>query len=150
MFNEKLLKISILFIAVLIVTGLISINLLTDTSPSPSYTSSPKKIKASNTSTDAKEVNLDTIFITIRSNHYKILKADFAFKMKNEKDKKALEKNMESVRSATLQYIASRDSQSLSTQKGKDALMEELISMIKESFGYEIETIYIKNFILSP
>jgi len=150
MFNEKLLRISLLFIAVLIVTGVVTINLLVDDGTSPSYTSSPKMVKANNTSTDAKEVNLDTIFITIRSNNYKILKGDFAFKMKREKDKKALEANMQSVRSAVLQYIAARDSQNLVTQKGKDALIEELISLIYEQFGYEIETIYIKNFILSP
>lgn len=149
-FNDKLVRIFFIFIGTLLVVGLFTIGFLLDDDTKRMYTSSPKPTKVTNISTDEKEVNLDTIFITIRADKYKILKADFAFKMKRESDKKALNKNMESVRNFILQHLASRDSNKLSTQKGKDELLEELKELMYEHFGYEIETIYIKNFTLSP
>jgi flagellar FliL protein len=42
------------------------------------------------------------------------------------------------------------DANGLETVSGKERLKEELIDMLESTFGYEIETIYIKNFILSP
>jgi len=38
----------------------------------------------------------------------------------------------------------------LDTLEGKERLKSELMGMIEENFGYEVETIYLKNFILSP
>lgn len=150
MFNERLLRISLLFIAFLIVLGTVTIKFMLNDSKDPQYTTSPKQIKASNMSTDAKEVDMDTIFIPIRAEKYKILKADFALKLKKESDKRALKSNMDNVRSTILQYLASIDANRLGTIQGKDALKAELISLLQETFGYEIETIYFKNFILSP
>jgi len=150
MFNEKLLRLSLLFIAFLIVLGSVTIKFMLNDNEQPQYTTSPKQTKASNMSTDAKEVDLDTIFIPIRAEKYKILKADFALKMIKESDKRALKNNMDNVRSTILQYLASIDANRLGTIQGKDALKEELISLLEETFGYEIETIYFKNFILSP
>ena len=150
MFNEKLLKISLVFIVFLLIAGFITLNYLIDDSKKPMYTSSPTTMKVSNVSTDTKELNLDTIFINVRSEKYKILKTDIAFKMKNESQRKALQSNMESVRNAVLQYLNTMDANGLEKPSGKERLKEELIDMIQEKFGYQIETIYIKNFLLSP
>lgn len=150
MFNEKLLRLSLLFIAFLIVLGTVTIKFMLNDNEQPQYTTSPKQAKVSNISTDTKELNLDTIFIPIRAEKYKILKADFALKLKKESDKKALQNSMDSLRNTILQYLASIDANRLGTIQGKDALKEELISLLEETFGYEIETIYFKNFILSP
>lgn len=151
MFNDKLLKFSLAFIAILIIVGLITINaVLSDDESKPSYTEAPKVGKVTNLSTDQKEVNLDTIFINIRANNYKILKTDMAFKMKNPNSKKAVQANMDNVRNAILQYLSSMDANKLNTEKGKEQLKQEIIDMMEESFGYQIETIYFKNFLLSP
>lgn len=151
MFNEKLLKISLGFILLLIIVGFVTINyMLKDDNSTPSYTSSPSATRATNTSTDVKELSLDTIYINIRSQKYKILKADIALKLKNANSKKALQGNMDNVRNAVLQYLNAMDANGLETVSGKERLKEELIEMLEETFGYDIETIYIKNFILSP
>lgn len=150
MFNEKLLKISLAFIVFLLIAGFITLNYLIDDSKKPMYTSSPTTMKVSNVSTDTKELNLDTIFINVRSEKYKILKTDIAFKMKNEGQRKALQSNIESVRNAVLQYLNTMDANGLEKPSGKERLKEELTDMIQEKFGYQIETIYIKNFLLSP
>ncbi len=150
MFNEKLLRLSLIFIVFLIILGVVTINFVINDDKAPMYTTSPKLAKVTNVSTDTKELGLDTIFIPIRAEKYKILKADFAIKMKKESDKRALQNNMDNVRNALLQYLASIDANRLGTIQGKDALKEELISLLEETFGYEIETIYFKNFILSP
>ncbi|NCB55644.1 MAG: flagellar basal body-associated FliL family protein, partial [Epsilonproteobacteria bacterium] len=105
---------------------------------------------ATNVSTDANEVSLDTIYINIRSQKFKIMKADIALIMKNANGKKALKGNMENVRNAVLQYLNTMDSNGLDTLEGKERLKSELMGMIEENFGYEVETIYLKNFILSP
>ncbi|ATB70967.1 putative basal body-associated protein FliL [Sulfurospirillum diekertiae] len=151
MFNEKLLKFSLAFIALLLIIGFLILNyVLKDDNSEPSYTSSPIAKKANNLSTDAREVSLDTIYINIRSQKYKILKADIALVMKSNTSKKALQGNMDNVRNAVLQYLNSMDANGLETVNGKERLKEELIDMLENTFGYQIETIYIKNFILSP
>lgn len=150
MFNEKLLKISLGFIALLIVIGFITINyMLKEDNTQSSYETVPVK-KTTNTSTDVKEVSLDTIYINIRSQKYKILKADIALVLKNKAAKKAIQVNMDNVRNAVLQYLNTMDANGLETVNGKERLKEELSDMIENTFGYQVETIYIKNFILSP
>lgn len=150
MFNEKLLKISLGFIALLIIIGFVTINyMLKEDSAQPSYETTTVK-RATNVSTDAKEVNLDTIYINIKSQKYKILKADIALVMKSKTSKKAIQGNMDNVRNAVLQYLNTMDANGLETVSGKDRLKEELSDMIENTFGYQVETIYIKNFILSP
>ena len=151
MFNEKLLKISLGFIALLIIIGFVSINyMLKDDSNQLSYGTDTTPKKASAISSNAQELSLDTIFINIKSKKYKILKADIALVLKNKSSKKALQANMENLRNAVLQYLNTMDADGLETVAGKDRLKEELIGMLENTFGYEIETIYIKNFILSP
>lgn len=150
MFNEKLLKISLGFIVLLIIVGFVTINyMLKEDSTQPSYETATAK-RATNVSTDAKEVSLDTIYINIKSQKYKILKADIALVMKSKTSKKAIQGNMDNVRNAVLQYLNTMDANGLETVSGKERLKEELSDMIENSFGYQVETIYIKNFILSP
>lgn len=151
MFKDRILEVSLGFIALLVITGIVVINsILDDGSSKPTYTSNPVSTKVTNVSSDPSELSLDTIYINIRSEKYKIFKADMAFKMKNVSDKKALDKNMENVRNAILQYLASMDANKLDTVKGKEQLKLDLIEMLEDSFGYKIETIYFKNIILSP
>ncbi|ARU50125.1 flagellar basal body-associated FliL family protein [Sulfurospirillum diekertiae] len=151
MFNEKLLKFSLAFIVLLLIIGFLILNyILKDNNNESSYTSSPVAKKANNLSTDAREVSLDTIYINIRSQKYKILKADIALVMKSNTSKKSLQGNMDNVRNAVLQYLNAMDANGLETVSGKERLKEELIDMLENTFGYQIETIYIKNFILSP
>ena len=78
------------------------------------------------------------------------MKADIALVVKNQSSKKVLQGNMESVRNAVLQYLNAMDSSGLETNAGKERLKEELTEMLESSFGQPIETIYLKNFILSP
>lgn len=151
MFNDKIFRISFFIIGTLLIIGAIVVNLVFyggDTKPT--YTSMPKQVKVTNISTDPNELSVDRIFINLRSNKYKILKADIAVKMKTSAGKKALQSDMNNVRNALLQYIASIDANSLDTPKGKEKLKNELLDVLEESFGYEIESIYWKNIILSP
>lgn len=97
-----------------------------------------------------KEVSLDSIVITINSDKYTMLKADFSVIMAKPSDKKNLEKSMEAVRQSVLKYLFSADSRRIHTEKGKEALKEGLMEMLKERFGYDIEAIYFKNFVLVP
>jgi len=151
MFNERLLKFSLAFIAILIIVGFWAISyMLKDTNNEPSYASTPSVKKANNLSTDVKEVSLDTININIKSQKYKLLKTDIALVMKSNTSKKALQGNMDNVRNAVLQYLNTMDSNGLETASGKERLKEELSDMLENTFGYQIETIYIKNFILAP
>jgi len=150
MFNERLLKLSLGFIFLLILLGFITINyMLKDDGTQSSYEKNPST-QANNVSKNAKELSLDTIFINIKAQKYKILKADIALVLKNNATKKELQANMDNVRNAVLQYLSTMDANGLETLNGKDRLKEELIEMLENTFGYEIETIYIKNFILSP
>jgi flagellar protein FliL len=150
MFNEKLLKISLGFIVLLIIVGFVTINYMLKDDNQSSYDTVPTAKKASALSSNAQELSLDTIFINIRSTKYKILKADIALVLKSSASKKALLANMDNVRNAVLQYLNTMDANGLETINGKDRLKEELTEMLESTFGYEIETIYIKNFTLSP
>lgn len=107
-------------------------------------------IASSKTSLSDKEVSLDSVLISINSDKYTMLKADFSVIMARPSDKKNLEKSMESVRQTVLKYLFSADSKSLHTEKGKEALKEELIEVLEERFGYDVEAIYFKNFVLVP
>ena len=107
-------------------------------------------VASSKTSLSDKEVSLDSVLISINSDKYTMLKADFSVIMAKPSDKKNLEKSMESVRQTVLKYLFSADSKSLHTEKGKEALKEELIEVLEERFGYDVEAIYFKNFVLVP
>ncbi len=150
MFNERLLKISLAFIAVLILLGIFMINYaLNDDGKRSSY-EGVSSTKSSKGSSNANEVSLDTIYINIKSPKFKILKADIALEMRNSENKKAIQSDMQNVRNAVLRYLNEMEAKGLETNEGKERLKEELKEFLKESFGYEVEQIYLKNFILSP
>lgn len=150
MFNDKLLKLSLAVIVFLIIMGFTAINFMLkeDVSVGSQATNSTPK-KTTLASTSENEVSLDTIFINIQSEKFKMMKTDIALVMKDKKGKKALMSDMENVRNAVLRYLNSMDSNGLDTPKGKDRLKSELMDMIQEKFGYEVETIYFKNFLLA-
>ncbi|AFL69820.1 flagellar basal body-associated FliL family protein [Sulfurospirillum barnesii] len=150
MFNERLLKISLAFIALLILFGIFMLNYaLKDDDSRSSYENIPQQ-KSAKRSTNANEVSLDTIYINIKSPKFKILKADIALEMKSAESKKALQGNMQNVRNVMLRYLNEMEAKGLETNEGKDRLKEELITLLEENFGYDVERIYLKNFILSP
>lgn len=149
--NKKLISIS-LWSIVLVVIGLLiflKVAVLED-SKSLGNSFTLGSAKPSIQSTDPNEVNLDNIVINIRSDNYKILKADFGLKFKNKNSQKALEENINAVRSAILQHITIMDSNLLHTEKGKELLKQSLIELLEEKYGFQIETLFFKNFILVP
>lgn len=150
MFNEKLLKISLAIIFGLVILGFLTIKFVLNDSSARMYTSSPDPIKVNNISTDPLELSLDTIFINIHSQKYKILKVDIAFKMETSSSKKRLSGNIENVRNVILQYIAFMDANKIDTDKGKEQLKQDLIDLMSENFNARVETVYFKNIILSP
>jgi flagellar FliL protein len=150
MFNEKLLKISLAIIFGLVILGFLTIKFVLNDSSARMYTSSPDPIKVNNISTDPLELSLDTIFINIHSQKYKILKVDIAFKMETSSSKKRLSGNIENVRNVILQYIAFMDANKIDTDKGKEQLKQDLIDLMSENFNARVESVYFKNLILSP
>jgi flagellar basal body-associated protein FliL len=140
---------SIVILAILVLIALKFTVLDTkEQSLSKAFNLQPGKISIE--SADPNEVSLDGIVIHIRSDEYKILKADFGLKMKSAKDQKALKENMPAVRNTILQHISSTDATNIHTPKGKEALKKELIELLEEKFGYKIETFFFKNFVLAP
>ena len=128
MFNDKLLKLSLAVIVFLIIMGFTAINFMLkeDVSVGSQTTNSTPK-KTTLASTSENEVSLDTIFINIQSEKFKMMKTDIALVMKDKKGKKALMSDMENVRNAVLRYLNSMDSNGLDTPKGKDRLKSELM-----------------------
>ena len=70
--------------------------------------------------------------------------------MKNRDDKKALEKNIDDVRDLVLRYTSVLNSNKLITDKGKQEYKEKLKKIIYNTFGYDVEDIYFRNFALAP
>ncbi len=100
--------------------------------------------------TDKTEVPLDGVVITLGGGKYHYMKADMSLKMKNRDDKKALEKNINDVRDLILRYTAIQNSDKLITDKGKQEYKDKLKQIIYNTFGYKVEDIYFRNFVLAP
>lgn len=149
--EKKWLSLSLWTIVIAVVGLLIGLKVtVLDDSKSLGKTFSLGASKPSMQSTDPDEVNLDNIIINIRSEKYKILKADFGLKLKNKSSQKALEENLYAVRSTILQHITTMDSNKLHTDAGKEILKESLITLLEERYGFQIETLFFKNFVLVP
>lgn len=149
--NKKLISLSLWTIVIVAISILIVLKFaVLDSGKSLGQSIALGNSKVSIQSSDPNEVNLDNIIINIRSDHYKILKADFGLKLKNSSSQKALEENMHAVRSAILQHITIMDSSQLHTEKGKERLKESLIELLENNYGFQIETLFFKNFILVP
>jgi len=106
--------------------------------------------KKSTEGTDKNMAAIDGVTITLNGGKYHYMKADMSFKMKNSDDKKALEKNIDDVRDLLLRYTSRQNGNLLATDKGKKAYKEKLKDIIYQTFGYKIEDIYFRNFVLAP
>jgi len=100
--------------------------------------------------TDKTEVPLNGIVITLGGGKYHYMKADMSFKMKSRDDKKALEKNINDVRDLVLRYTSVQNSDKLITDRGKQEYKDKLKKIIHNTFGYDVEDIYFRNFVLAP
>ncbi len=150
MHNDKVIKISLIFVTLMVIVGFLGIKLVLKDDMKYHYTSSPTVKKATNTSTDPSELSLDTINININSSKYRLLRADIALKMRVPEGKKALQLNMEAVRNLLLKYLNSMDANGLESVEGKERLKAKITEMIEDAFGQKVEAVYLKNFILSP
>lgn len=149
--NNKLISLSLWAIVIAVVGVIIVLKVaVLENGKSLGQSISLGNSKVSIQSTDPDEVGLDNIVINIRSDNYKILKADFGLKLKNKSSQKTLEENMYAIRSAILQHITIMDSNLLHTEKGKELLKQSLIELLEEKYGLKIETLFFKTFILVP
>lgn len=105
--------------------------------------------RTSTLSTDKLEVNLDKILINMRSGQYRYMKADMSFKMANESQKSDLIKNMPRVRDTILRFASSQDSDLLKTPQGKEEFKKNLANLLEEDYGYNIEAVYFRDFVLA-
>ena len=108
------------------------------------------KVDKSTQGTDKTEVPLNGIVITLGGGQYHYMKADMSFKMKNVEDKKALQKNINDVRDLVLRYTSIYNSSKLITAKGKQEYKDKLKKIIYNTFGYDVQDIYFRNFVLAP
>ncbi len=85
----------------------------------------------------------------MHSGNYKYMKADMAFKMKDENNREALVRSMPSIRDTILRFSSNQDSDKLSTPAGKQQYKEDLKDLIYESYGLAIDDIYFRDFVLA-
>jgi flagellar basal body-associated protein FliL len=149
------LKISIVvIIAVALIYFIVGIFMHGDTQTKKNYqkfsqhmSSSAKK---STEGTDETDVALDGILINLGGGKYHYMKADMTFKMKNRDDKKSLEKNIHAIRDLVLRFTSFQKSSELITDAGKAKYKEKLKKLIYDNFGYDVEDIYFRSFVLAP
>jgi len=151
----KALKISLVVIILVVLTYFIVDTFLHgDKQTKTNYQKFSRQVahtsKKSTESTDKSIAAIDGITITLNSGKYHYMKSDMSFKMKNSDDKKALEKNMNDVRDLVLRYTSMQNGSLLSTNKGKEDYKNKIKDIIYQTFGYEIEDIYFRNFVLAP
>ncbi len=150
----KALKISALVVVlVALVYLIVKIFIYGDSSTKVNYqkfgNSVVRDAKTSTEGTDPRDVAVDGILINIGGNQYQYMKSDMTFKMKNRSDKKAIEKNIRAVRDLILRYTSSIKGGDLETQSGKEEYKKALIDLIYNNFGYEVQAIYFRNFVLA-
>jgi len=151
----KALKISIVVVILVALTYfIVDTFLYGDKQTKVNYQNFARKVahvsKKSTEGTDKSMVPIDGVTITLNGGKYHYMKADMSFKMKNSDDKKALEKNIDDVRDLMLRYTSRENGNLLATDKGKEAYKEKLKEIIYQTFGYKIEDIYFRNFVLAP
>jgi len=151
---NKILKIVIIVIAsVALIYVIVGTFFMSDSKTNTQFGGFGKMVKPSgksNTvSSDKLEVSVDKILINMHSGSYKYMKADMAFKMKDEKNRDALKKNMPYIRDTILRFSSTQDSNKLSTPAGKQQYKKDLKDLIYESYGLDIEDIYFRDFVLA-
>ena len=151
---KKILKISsivVLVVAIIyiIVATFFASNVKTN-SNYKAFGSMVSSSSPSTKSTDELEVNMDKILINLHNGPYRYMKADISLKMRDEDNKEAIEKAMPHVRDAILRYSSNQDSTKLSTIDGKEAYKEGIKNLLYDTFGFEVDGVYFRNFVLAP
>lgn len=109
----------------------------------------PTRVNTKTTSTDKTELALDKILVGLSSGSYKYMKADISLNMKNENGKKALEADLAGVRNIIIRFSATRDGSALATNAGKEQYKADVKAMIKDVYGYDVENVYFRDFVLA-
>lgn len=151
---EKILKISAVVILLVALTYLIvGTFFMKDSKTNTSFGGFGKMVapgsNLSTVSNDKLEVSIDKVLINMSAGPYKYMKADMAFKMKNEKNKSQLVKNMPYIRDTILRFSSNQDSSKLATDAGKQQYKADLKDLIYESYGIEIDNVYFRDFVLA-
>ena len=151
---NKILKISGVVVLLVAITYLIvGTFFMSDNKTNTQFGGFGKMVKPSGNSntvsTNKLEVSIDKILINMHSGNYKYMKADMAFKMKDENNREALVRSMPSIRDTILRFSSNQDSNKLSTPAGKQQYKEDLKDLIYESYGLAIDDIYFRDFVLA-
>ena len=150
----KALKISVLIVIVVaVIYTIVSVFMHGDKQTSANYKKFGQSVardkKTSTEGTDPSDVPVNGVLINLRGNQYSYIKADMTIKMKNKADKENLEKNIQRVRDLILRYTSTKSGSILATPKGKEEYKNDLKDMISNTFGYEVQAIYFRNFVLA-
>ncbi len=150
----KALKISVLVVIVVaVIYTIVSVFMHGDKQTSANYKKFGQSVardkKTSTEGTDPSDVPVNGVLINLRGNQYSYMKSDMTIKMKNKADKKKLEKNIQKVRDLILRYSSTKSGSILATPKGKEEYKNDLKDMISNTFGYEVQAIYFRNFVLA-
>jgi flagellar FliL protein len=105
--------------------------------------------KSSTKGTDELEVSVDRILVNISRGEFKYMKADMSFKMKDDRNKEDLENNMPNIRDLIIRFSSAQDGNALASDEGKQKYKKDIIDIIQETYGYEIQDIYFRNFVLA-
>ncbi|WP_024954444.1 flagellar basal body-associated FliL family protein [Sulfurospirillum arcachonense] len=151
---NKILKISALVIILVALTYLIvGTFFMKSSKTNTSFGGFGKMVAPGSTmstkSTDKLEVSMDKILINMSKGPYKYMKADMAFKMKDESSRDELIEKMPYIRDTVLRFSSNQDSAQLATDKGKQQYKADLQNVIYDSFGIEIENVYFSDFVLA-
>lgn len=157
-FFKKVLKISLIVVlAVIIIYLIVGLFFLSDNKSSGKYQNfgnvvapGSSSIKGSTNSTDKLDVNLDKILINLRSGQYQYMKADMTFHMSDDSQKELLLQNMPRVRDTILRFSAMQDSDKLATPAGKEEYKKKVQDLLYNEYGYKIDAVYFRNFVLAP
>lgn len=107
------------------------------------------KLKVPTLGTDPTEAALDGVSANLRGGRFGSIQADITFKMKNKSDERKIEQNMQAVRNLISKYTSTLDSTRLMYPSQREQYKKDLIKIINQTFGYEIENIYFRNFVLA-
>jgi flagellar basal body-associated protein FliL len=154
--SNKVLKISIGIVLVVALTyGILSMFFGNKSGTNTKFSGFGKvmvpssRSKTSTVSTNKLDVNLDTILAPLSKGDYRYMKADISFKMSNKQNKEALMSNMSQTRNVVLRFSATRDSNKLATERGKEKYKKDLKNVISDNLGYQIDGVYFRNFVLA-
>ncbi|MBE0491452.1 MAG: flagellar basal body-associated FliL family protein [Sulfurospirillum sp.] len=100
-------------------------------------------------SSDKLEVSMDKIIINVSGTKYKYMKADISLKMSNDAAKTKLKENMPQIRQAIMRFSATQNGDKLATPQGKEEFKKNLTSLLRDSYGLDMQAVYFRNFVLA-